>query len=176
MKYSSLFHWKIIKALEENPIVVNAGETATINIPVDGNPPPSASWMHDGEEILPVKVSSHHGGGRENDKYYGKTYFKHAMEFQRALTITQIIEEDFFKIKRFSFISSIWASVLNHYYLISRQDPNPFLCLSFSTTEPRNQVHWKMLLYRSLNVNAQIPANTRQESSITWAEHWSRLK
>ncbi|XP_078483134.1 twitchin-like [Ciona intestinalis] len=46
---------KIIEQLERNPIIVKAGETAKITVPCSGNPPPSASWMHDGEEILPVK-------------------------------------------------------------------------------------------------------------------------
>nr|XP_039274734.1 muscle M-line assembly protein unc-89-like [Styela clava] len=54
---------KIIDQLAKTPIVVNAGETATIKIPVDGNPPPSASWMHDGEEILPVK---HHRAKKDS--------------------------------------------------------------------------------------------------------------
>ena len=48
----------MIEQLEKNPIVVKAGETATISIPCKGDPPPSASWMHDEEEIIPVKVRS----------------------------------------------------------------------------------------------------------------------
>jgi len=47
----------VIEKLEKTPIVVKAGETATIKVPCKGNPPPSAVWYHDGEEILPVKVS-----------------------------------------------------------------------------------------------------------------------
>nr|CAB3255636.1 immunoglobulin superfamily member 22-like [Phallusia mammillata] len=46
---------KVIERLEKTPLVVKAGETATIKIPCKGNPPPSAAWMHDGDEVLPVK-------------------------------------------------------------------------------------------------------------------------
>ena len=55
---SLCFFTQVIEALEKKPIVVKAGETATIRIPYKGGKPPSATWIHEGEEILPVKASS----------------------------------------------------------------------------------------------------------------------
>ncbi|XP_076817561.1 myosin-binding protein C, slow-type-like [Clavelina lepadiformis] len=54
---------KVIEELEKNPIVVRAGETATIKVPCKGNPPPSVCWMHNEEEILPVK---HHRANKSS--------------------------------------------------------------------------------------------------------------
>jgi len=45
----------VIDFLENNPIFVKAGETASIRIPCQGNPPPSVMWLHEDEEIIPVK-------------------------------------------------------------------------------------------------------------------------
>lgn len=43
---------KVLEDLENTPIIVNAGETATIKIPVESNPQPGCNWFHDDREML----------------------------------------------------------------------------------------------------------------------------
>jgi len=43
---------KVLLDLENNPIIVNAGETATITVPVECNPQPGCQWFHDDVEMV----------------------------------------------------------------------------------------------------------------------------